>query len=371
MILGGCGYTSGPFNLYRLYASFLPKLKNITPEFISIISKIVGGLFYIMFVIMSLFFLPRNLASSLILVSSFSGTMVFQMTTITNDVPMFFLGMCILILFLLVLFRQKIYKQAIMLLLCSVLLFVLRKTDVSWVSSLPFFFAVIISSLFYKLNFINKLTSVLAKKPMQYVSIFGVYLITTTVTVVTFFKNKTTLEIISKNFYFLIMNRMDILRHLEHLSLTDFTFIAILKDYLKSLLGKFIWGHSSYDNFYYVFLFSLLFLSSLIGPFLLRFKEKKLYKLIPILHIVIVPLTLIHLIMVFVICLSHKPPYWIFAEIRMTAPATAVFFAIPSVFLYNLLERKKYIKIVQSIVCFHFIVLTCYYLPKFFISDVF
>ena len=52
---------------------------------------------------------------------------------------MFFLGMCILILFLLVLFRQEIYKQAIMLLLCSVLLFVLRKTDVSWVSSLPFF----------------------------------------------------------------------------------------------------------------------------------------------------------------------------------------------------------------------------------------
>ena len=51
MILGGCGYTSGPFNLYRLYASFLPKLKNITPEFMSIISKIVGGLFYIMFII--------------------------------------------------------------------------------------------------------------------------------------------------------------------------------------------------------------------------------------------------------------------------------------------------------------------------------
>ena len=108
-----------------------------------------------------------------------------------------------------------------------------------------------------------------------------------------------------------------------------------------------------------------------IGPFLIKFKKKDLYKIIPSLHLTVIPLILIQFVVILVISINKGDATWTFTQIRMSAPATFVFCLIPIVFVYNCLERKKYIGKLETVIYSHFIVLSCYYFPKFFVSDIF
>jgi hypothetical protein len=147
--------------------------------------------------------------------------------------------------------------------------------------------------------------------------------------------------------------------------------VIILKDYFKSFFGTYIWGHSYYDKFYYLIFFVLLFVVTIIGPFLIKFKKKDLYKIIPSLHLTVIPLILIQFVVTLAISANKGDAMWTFTQIRMSAPATFVFCLIPIVFVYNCLERKKYIGKLETVIYSHFIVLSCYYFPKFFVSDIF
>lgn len=142
-ILFNCGETKAPMWLYKRYARALNLFfspPDMTPRTLMLALRILNLILLVVFLSsIALLGGPRELhAQSTLLL--FCGALLSQMASITNDVPMFFLGLWLTAAISLAIFGKSTGRAFLALAIGAVGLAIGKNIDVGWVAGIPLWF---------------------------------------------------------------------------------------------------------------------------------------------------------------------------------------------------------------------------------------
>lgn len=145
---------------------------------------------------------------------------------------------------------------------------------------------------------------------------------------------------------------------------------------MKSIFGTYVWGHSFYANKIYSLMILSFFLCALSYPFIRYYETKKQnYKFLLFSYLLLLLTISCQFITVLIPSYLYSEASFIvadsFTKARLTAPGSVQMFLFPCLVFISFYKQKWFQNLFFYIAVTHFLILTCYYYPKFFIADIF
>jgi hypothetical protein len=377
-ILSGCGESERPLKLYHQYGSLLHKLGIVvnSPAEIQWAGRALNYLWLISFLIGIFCLFPRHYALAMVITLAFTGCLLGQIASVTNDVPMYVTGLWGALAFAYFFHHASDWRAWAGVGVFFGLLFYVRQVDQSWLAGLP---TVLLFPLGLLSLILPKAGPPTGQGPFDPEKRFAIVpALYFAAGVMGFFVFVRGLMMTPQGTQFVdhlialgstISGEFARLRGLTALPLSHA--LQIVYSYLCSIYGSYVWGHSYYDNFVYVTLLAGTSYLSYLGARKIADQSSHL-KMAFILLCLGMACASQFLGIVAIASQDFGPDlvrWQSFTKVRLIAPGLACILPVPLLGLVHLLESPHLARRLFLIVYIWGSLLLCYYWPQFFIID--
>jgi len=377
-VVGGCGATVLPQNLYHAYAVTLGRLVPASlidlPQVVRRIALAANIVFIVCLALASATLGGIQLLSVLVVTLVFYGGAQSQLPTVTNDVPMILYGLYLAALGVSVIIHpQRWIRHGVGYIVGGLLYAVLSSVDRGIHAALPVLIALppAWALAFWAARSKSEVGSCvrgsfwrLVAGPLFFFGAAALICISVKMALETNLFDLHTLMVTKVPDGGLIDN-MQKFRSVSDLALG-------LWLYFKSLFGSFVWGHSYYHDVTYAVHLVLFVIMTAAGCVAISSRARRAG---PAAFLTALLATLaaaqVCLILSVMSVNLNSPPIMrdSFLKSRLTAPGIAGLLIVPMVGIYTGLESKKWRPVITAVTIIWALVLTGYYLPKFFLAD--
>jgi hypothetical protein len=371
-VLGHCGLTSNPVELYSKFTLLLNHLglNFQEPKEVVMAARIINVGMILLLVFFAALVLTKDEMHNFIVALIFLSGLIVQSASLTNDVPMYILGLIALLAYAVVLNRKKLLPGVFAVFTLVISYYFFRTIDVSSLSVLPLVLGVI---------FLISFKSIFNNQPPVHEQFRA-----SSLRLSRDFLGLVGLVLIFVVFYVLILSKTSVMDHLQLLEprtillhdmkrLTMENIPGILWSYWKSYIGTFVWGHSYWPAWYYVAAFFAYLCAVYRGLAGLKCKfNSTQYYLLIILIAGIISIQLLS-----ILSIAAGPSFMAdpiardsYAKVRLTAPLAVGILILPMLSV-RLLSQGPLANIIKLWLVI-FAMASCFWLPtRFFFADIF
>lgn len=351
LVIGSCGMSEGPQRLYSFYSSFLSPLRSFvdfsSPQMLRIVAYLFNVLLLASFGIVVALAGGHRAATVFGAILLFYGGIWSQLVSITNDFPMIILGLILALTLFLAVIPDRKGRALLVWFLAVFMAFVLRGVDVSIWSALPAL------ALFFPLVILGRIGTGASsqssrgghKEAFQVVAAMAL-------PIILFLTLKTVLVKDIASVGSLLKTKLPIGGYLANLE--KFTEISksfsFLWQFMKSVFGSYVWGHSYYDRWVYWGLFFLYLLLSATGVsylFKSRSKTGAWLILVTIGLLIALQLTAVLTAYIFDAGTLDAIARDSYLKSRFTAPGVSTLLVLPAWGINALIENKSRMMILE------------------------
>ena len=379
-LIGYCGESEHPLCLYRQYARVIAStgIALSTPAALEWVGRSINYLLFFTLLSGVGLLYSRRISIAIMVTSVFSGAILAQIASVTNDVPMYLTGLWGLATLVSLLIEPRRVASWIGLMIYMGLLLVVRNIDRSWVAGIPAVAAVFLVPFRLRSHQEAQQDGALGDRSASWMSL-AAWLSFLSACVLTVIGIRFLATSTHSNAIFnqLISTGSAISGEVERLRYVGMhpwaQAMQMIYSYFRSIYGSYVWGHSYFHEAVYASLVLATAYMSYLGIKTLVETARPACTFLVAVGLGLLAGT--QLVAILAIASPEFVPdvvHWqSFTKVRLIAPGISCLLVTPVLGIVRLLGHRRYAFVLLRMAVIWGLILCCFYWPKFFIVDAF